>query len=96
VKGAWLAWLLLGTTMPSWADTLQIPLGQQGDPGVPLPLRGDSRTQVLERFGLPDQEHPPVGRPAIRRWDYRDFSVYFENDRVLDAVREPRRPSPSP
>ncbi|MEH3022933.1 MAG: phosphodiesterase [Pseudomonas oryzihabitans] len=96
MRGAWLAMLLLGAAPSGWADTLQIPLGRQGDPGVPLPLRGDSRSQVLERFGLPDQEHPPIGRPAIRRWDYRDFSVYFENDRVLDAVREQRRASPSP
>lgn len=96
MKRPWLALLLLGAVLPGWAETLQIPLGQQGDAGTPLPLRGDSRSQVLERFGLPDQEHPPVGRPAIRRWDYRDFSVYFENDRVLDAVRDPRRPVPSP
>ena len=96
MKRPWLALLLLGAALPGWAETLQIPLGQQGDGSTPLPLRGDSRSQVLERFGLPDQEHPPVGRPHIRRWDYRDFSVYFENDRVLDAVREPRRPVPSP
>ncbi len=96
MKRPWLAALLLGIALPGWADTLQTPLGRQGDASTPLPQRGDSRTQVLERFGLPDQEHPPVGRPAIRRWDYRDFSVYFENDRVLDAVREPRRPTPSP
>lgn len=96
MKRRWLTVLLLGIALPGWAETLQIPLGQQGDVGMPLPLRGDSRSQVLERFGLPDQEHPPVGQPPIRRWDYRDFSVYFENDRVLDAVREPRRPAPSP
>lgn len=96
MKRPWLAALLLGIALPGWAETLQIPLGQQGQAGTPLPQRGDSRRQVLERFGLPDQEHPPVGRPPIRRWDYRDFSVYFENDRVLDAVRELRRPAPSP
>ena len=96
MKGAWLALLLLGTAVSGWADTLQIPLGQQGDPSVPVPARGETRSQVLKRFGLPDEEHPPVGRQPIRRWDYREFSVYFENDRVLDAVREPRRPSPSP
>lgn len=96
MKRAWLALLLLGAALPGGAETLQIPLGQQGDPGTPMPARGDSRGQVLERFGLPDQEHAPVGRPPIRRWDYREFSVYFENDRVLDAVRELRRPVPSP
>ena len=96
MKRPWLAALVFAIALPSGAATLQIPLGQQGDASTPLPQRGDSRSQVLERFGLPDQEHPPIGRPAIRRWDYRDFSVYFENDRVLDAVREPRRATPSP
>ena len=96
MKGRWLPLLLLGATLPGGAETLRIPLGQQGDPSVPVPARGESRSQVLERFGLPDEEHPPVGRQPIRRWDYRDFSVYFDNDRVLDTVRDPRRPSPSP
>ncbi|KTT14347.1 phosphodiesterase [Pseudomonas oryzihabitans] len=96
MKGPWLAFLLLGAALPGWAEPLRIPLGQQGDSSVPVPARGETRSQVLERFGLPDEEHPPVGHQPIRRWDYRDFSVYFDNDRVLDTVREPRRPSPSP
>ncbi len=39
VKRPWLAALLLGTALPGWAETLQIPLGQQGDGSTPLPLR---------------------------------------------------------
>jgi len=42
---------------------------------------------VLERFGLADEEHPAVGKPPITRWDYREFSVYFEYDHVIDSVR---------
>lgn len=81
--------LLLGLSLaqPLLADTLEIPVGAQGDSHVALPVRGESRRAVLERFGLPDVEHPSVGQPPITRWDYREFSVYFEYDHVVDAVR---------
>ena len=42
---------------------------------------------MLERFGLADEEHQPVGQPPITRWDYREFSVYFEYDHVINSVR---------
>ena len=29
---------------------------------------------------------PALGNPPITRWDYPQFSVYFENDRVLHTV----------
>ncbi|NSM55927.1 phosphodiesterase, partial [Serratia marcescens] len=75
---------------PLFADTLSIPLGAQGDTRVALPAHGESREAVLQRFGLADEEHPAVGQPPIVRWDYRDFSVYFESGRVLDSVRHHR------
>nr|WP_017939212.1 hypothetical protein [Pseudomonas thermotolerans] len=68
------------------ADTLTIPVGQQGPANTPLPARGETQRAVLERFGLADEEHAPVGQPPITRWDYRDFSVYFESGRVIDSV----------
>ncbi|MCY1282621.1 hypothetical protein D9M70_314630 [compost metagenome] len=76
------------------ADTLTIPVGQQGDSHVPQPVRGQTQRAVLDRFGLPDAEHPPVGKPPIARWDYRDFSVYFESGVVIDSVvhHTPRHP----
>ena len=55
-----------------------------------LPHRGQSKRAVLERFGLADEEHKPVGQPPITRWDYREFSVYFESGVVVDAVRQHR------
>lgn len=69
------------------AQTIEIPLGEQGRADLALPARGDSQRAVLERFGLADEEHPAVGRPPITRWDYREFSVYFESGRVIDSVR---------
>ncbi len=89
--------LLLSTfalAAPLAADTFRIPVGQQGQSELPLPGRGDSTGRVLERFGLADEEHPAVGTPPIKRWDYRYFSVYFENDRVIDSVLHHRRSTP--
>ncbi|MEE9103455.1 MULTISPECIES: phosphodiesterase [Pseudomonas] len=80
--------LCLATPLPLMADTIEIPVGDQGDPHIVLPARGESQNAVLERFGLPDDEHPAVGKPPITRWDYREFSVYFESGRVVDAVRQ--------
>lgn len=83
--------LLLVTTLSSQAQTLEIPLGEQGDPQLTqLPQTGESRRSVLERFGLADEEHAPVGQPPITRWDYREFSVYFEYDHVVNSVRHHR------
>ncbi|WP_430765341.1 phosphodiesterase [Pseudomonas citronellolis] len=84
----------LAPALPAMADNLEIPIGAQGEPGVALPARGESRRAVLERFGLPDVEHPSVGNPPITRWDYREFSVYFEYDHVVDAVRAHRPQNP--
>lgn len=71
------------------ADTLTIPLGNQGAEldTRNLPHKGQSKRLVLERFGLADEEHKPVGQPPITRWDYREFSVYFEYDHVINSVR---------
>lgn len=83
--------LLLITVLPLKAQTLEIPLGEQGDPQLTqLPQTGESRRSVLERFGLADEEHAPVGQPPITRWDYREFSVYFEYDHVVNSVRHHR------
>jgi hypothetical protein len=76
------------------AEVLQIPVGAQGDSGLQLPARGDRSQAVLQRFGLPDEEHPAVGNPPISRWDYRDFSVYFESGVVINSVVHHRPSNP--
>lgn len=50
------------------------------------PARGVAKAQVEKRYGAPTQQQAPVGEPAISRWDYPSYSVYFENDLVLHAV----------
>jgi hypothetical protein len=82
-----LLWLVCALPIAAMADTLEIPLGQQGDGTLDLPVRGQRQDAVLERFGLADEEHPAVGKPPITRWDYREFSVYFESGVVVDSVR---------
>lgn len=86
--------LLLALLAPTalLADTLTIPVGNQGADldARNLPQKGESKGSVLERFGLADEEHRPVGQPPITRWDYREFSVYFEYDHVINSVRHHR------
>lgn len=51
-----------------------------------MPQRGASQAAVEQRFGTPLKKHAPVGTPAITRWDYQDYSVYFEGNTALHAV----------
>lgn len=75
----------------SSADTLKIPLGHQASSGqASLPSRGASTQSVVGRHGEPTQRHRAIGQPPITRWDYADFSVYFEHDKVVHSVRQHR------
>ena len=53
---------------------------------VPQPVRGSLMKTVEKQFGAPATRHPTVGKPPITRWDYPNFSVFFEGDRVIDSV----------
>jgi hypothetical protein len=53
---------------------------------VEAPTRGMHRAAVEKRFGAPQTRHASVGKPSITRWDYANFSVYFEKDIVLHSV----------
>jgi len=54
-----------------------------------LPRNGQRMQDVESHFGAPEQRHAAVGEPPITRWDYADYSVYFEHDRVLFSVLHP-------
>lgn len=56
------------------------------DQGIPRPSRGMSMQMVKNRFGSPTEAHPRVGTPPITRWDYPDYSVFFEHQYVLTSV----------
>lgn len=56
-------------------------------PSKTLPTAGMSMAKVEAQFGAPLERSNPVGKPPIRRWDYTDFSVYFEYNHVVHSVQ---------
>ncbi|MHB8812212.1 MAG: hypothetical protein ACYDAE_03015 [Steroidobacteraceae bacterium] len=53
---------------------------------VTRPGRGSTMHEVEAKFGAPEKQYPPVGKPPITRWDYPSFSVFFEYNRVVHSV----------
>lgn len=75
---------------PASADTLLVERVQQENRAA-LPARGMTMAQVQARFGDPAARLEPRGGqsqawPVINRWTYPAFTVYFERDKVIDAV----------
>lgn len=71
-------------------DVLLIERVQAAAP-LNLPARGLSMAQVEARYGAPASKLEPRGGqrsqwPVIHRWTYPEFTVYFERDRVINAV----------
>ncbi|WP_374318746.1 hypothetical protein [Pseudoxanthomonas kaohsiungensis] len=78
------------------ADTLLVERAQQ-KPAVAQPARGLSMGEVEARFGTPQEKLDPRGGqkrqwPAINRWVYPDFVVYFEKNKVIDVVARQASP----
>jgi hypothetical protein len=72
------------------ADVLTVP-ETQTTPEFRLPAKGTSMADVEKRYGAPRAKRPPVGgdtpkQPPITRWEYDGFLVFFEHDKVVDAV----------
>jgi hypothetical protein len=76
--------LLFGAAGLSSADTLQMEGMASAD--MPRPTRGMTAASVEAQFGAPESRVAPVGDPPISRWEYKDFVVFFEYDRVIHAV----------
>ena len=71
-------------------DTLLIERVQEENTAA-MPARGMSAQEVESRFGAPSSKLDPRGGqkrqwPTINRWTYPTFTVYFESNRVIDAV----------
>ena len=83
-------------------DTLLIERVRE-EPGN-LPSRGMSMAQVEAKFGAPGERLEPRGGqrrdwPAINRWIYPAFTVYFERSKVIDVVMtkaDPNEIGPKP
>ncbi len=54
-----------------------------------LPENGQTKAIIETKFGAPEQRHSAVGDPPISRWDYGNYSVYFEYELVLFSVLHP-------
>jgi hypothetical protein len=54
--------------------------------GIMRPTQGMSMSQVEQKFGAPDSKRAAVGDPPISRWQYTDFEVFFEYDKVIHSV----------
>jgi hypothetical protein len=50
------------------------------------PTRGMTQASVESKYGSPTSVNAPVGDPPITRWEYADFVVFFEYDKVIHAV----------
>jgi len=50
------------------------------------PTRGMTQERVEATYGSPQDARAAVGEPPITRWEYADFVVFFEYDKVIHAV----------
>ena len=68
-----------------FADNLSVPeYDIPTHPDTPIP--GSYMQDVIAELGEPAKKSDAVGMPPISRWDYNDFRVYFEHDRVIHSV----------
>jgi hypothetical protein len=70
------------------ADTLQMGGTENASrfeqPGKPT--RGMTEASVESTYGKPNSKQSAVGDPPISRWEYGEFVVFFEYDKVIHAV----------
>lgn len=82
--------LSLFMVLPIQADTLSIAEPTYKTPnsesGILRPTRGMTMQQVEQKYGIAEQKYAPKGTPAITRWQYPQFDVYFENQLVIHSV----------
>ena len=77
--------LIFGAFGTSAAETLEMD-GMAPGSASARPTRGMTAASVESKFGAPQAKDAAVGDPPISRWEYKDFVVFFEYDRVIHAV----------
>lgn len=83
--------LALLVSLPVSADVLLLD-SIESAPAVQTPRTGLSMANVRASYGNPVKEYPAVStsgnphHPPITRWDYNDFSVFFEHEAVVHSV----------
>lgn len=89
--------LLAAATGGASADVLLVNRAQTENRAA-MPARGMSMSEVEARYGAPSQKLDPRGGqkrqwPTINRWTYPAFTVYFEKNKVIDAVANQAAPN---
>ena len=73
--------LVFGFIGTAYADTYDMAPAENA-----APTRGMKQEVVEAKFGIPQSRDAAIGDPPISRWEYKDFVVFFEYDRVIHAV----------
>ena len=68
------------------ADELSMKSAGDSHSGINKPARGLNMDTVLQSYGEPAQRRAAIGEPPITRWEYGDFTVYFEHQYVIHSV----------
>lgn len=89
--------LLAAAAGTASADVLLVQRAQSENRAA-MPARGMSMSDVEARFGAPSEKLDPRGGqkrqwPTINRWTYPAFTVYFEKNKVIDAVANQAAPN---
>lgn len=58
---------------------------------VSKPVSGQTKDQVVQKYGMPLSKATKIGSPPISKWHYPTYTVYFEFNRVIHAVSEPKQ-----
>lgn len=77
--------LLLAFGAMAQAETVNM-VGATAGSNDGRPTRGMSQASVQSKYGSPVSTRAAVGDPPITRWEYSDFVVFFEHDKVIHAV----------
>lgn len=78
--------LLLAAMGIASAETLKMDGASAMSSDDGRPSRGMTQASVESKYGNPASVKAPVGEPPITRWEYTDFVVFFEHDKVIHAV----------
>lgn len=89
--------LLAAAAGTASADVLLVNRAQTENRAA-MPARGMSMSDVEARYGAPSEKLDPRGGqkrqwPTINRWTYPAFTVYFEKNKVIDAVANQAAPN---
>ena len=80
--------LSLGLAMAAGAQNMDMSAQDRSStfdaPGKPT--RGMTQDSVQANFGAPSETRAPIGDPPITRWEYANFVVFFEYDKVIHSV----------